>query len=329
MFENLIEKHGSSGPSLENFRRFCMVVEAGGNMAEAARREKRGNPARHHSAPNDIANDFRLAINKLEKTFGAELTKNTRRGACEVTPAGRRLYLTLTEYASALDMVGKDAEAPPEELSVACSGGGFIDWQWNPRYEAVKQQFPEVKRFTIVSRRTGQLIEMLKGAEVDIGIMDKARVPRELDKIPFSTTRFSMFVPARLTRTSLFGKKTKLNKDEISSIRFAGLEGESKHMQTLVKESAKHGYNLKIEAYFGGFPQMLNASVYGKCAAILPEDAGRGFNLDGMIVMNDLPFLKALERENVIVWNKRLANFRRYLPKAARRLKKAMLTPLP
>ena len=85
MFDKLLDIDGGRGPDLEHFRRFCMVMEAGGNMAKAAIREKKRNPARRRSAPNDIANDFRLAINRLEKTFRVELTKNTGRGACEVT----------------------------------------------------------------------------------------------------------------------------------------------------------------------------------------------------------------------------------------------------
>ena len=74
---------------------------------------------------------------------------------------------------------------------------------------------------------------------------------------------------------------------------------------------------------------MFTSLASGRFAAVLPEVAGHGLIPDNIIILKNLEFLKALNRVNAIVWNKRLAAFRQYLPLAAAAIKKALLTPLP
>jgi len=322
-FNQLIKNQGKYGPNLETLLRFCDLVEAGGNKAAAARKIK-ATPSRgrSRSALKDIENDLATAVKNLEKTFGVELTHSTGKGVVEVTPAGKRLYHVLLEYSAALESVAVDAEAMPDHLNIACSAGGFIDWQWNPRYEAIKENFPNVK-FSTVSSATGRLVEMIREAKIDLGVMDADRVPQDLDNIRLSTVRFAMFIPRRL-----LGRK-KPTRQNISNLPLAGLVGEGKYMKSLGEASIRDGYDLKFDSFFGGFPQMFTSLVSGKFAAVLPEVAGHGLMLDNIIILKDLEFLKALDRVNAIVWNKRLAAFRQYLPHAADAIKKALKTPLP
>ena len=182
--------------------------------------------------------------------------------------------------------------------------------------------FPNVK-FSTVSNTTGKLIEIIREAKIDLGVMDMDRVPQDLDKIKLSPMRFAMFIPDRL-----LGRK-KPPRQNISNLPMAGLVGEGKYMKSLGEASIRDGYDLKFDSFFGGFPQMFTSLASGRFAAVLPEVAGHGLMPDNIIILKDLEFLKPLNRVNAIVWNKRLAAFRQYLPLAADAIKKALLTPLP
>ena len=189
-----------------------------------------------------------------------------------------------------------------------------------------KQNLEELTQ-RVIELKTGSRVEAVKLEDLpdtwEQLPRPRATVPRYSNMVRSRLLRFAMFIPRRL-----LGRK-KPTRQNISNLPLAGLVGEGKYMKSLGEASIRDGYDLKFNSFFGGFPQMFTSLVSGKFAAVLPEVAGHGLMLDNIIILKDLEFLKALDRVNAIVWNKRLAAFRQYLPHAADAIKKALKTPLP
>ena len=247
MFESL----SRTGISIDRFRSFLEVVDAGG-MAHAG--------AENPSRPSQLSRQIR----ELEEAFGCALTERRGRGIV-VTAAGNRLAQILRESLKGLEDFALETRDAPLPFTLG-AGDSLLHWLVVPR---IGHAIAHVHRATatIVSLSSADVVERLLDARLDVGLVrgNEARTP--LVKRPLGVLRYALYAPKALL--------AKLSQDPgelLATLPLAVQRSEPELNARLIALAKKHR-GPRIELECETFPQACRAVQSGSCAALLPTIA--------------------------------------------------------
>lgn len=297
MFENLFAQ---SGLSLERLKTFREIVAAGGITAAA------GDDSNRQS-------QFSRQLKELERYFGVELLKRGR-GPAELTDAGQRLYEIVGHTLRALEEFRGTCAGQPIELVVG-AGESLIQWLLLPRLPGLAEAHPRLA-VTFQNLKTDEILSEVLNGGIDFGVVSRCEPHRALASAPLGTLQFRLFAPAALLpKTS----GLKLKSDILGQLPLAMLDGGTSIRQAVEQEARRIGIKLNVRLRFSSYPQLAQAVENLNVAAIMPGLAAGSLKAPSVRVVS-LPFLSALSRDVLLIWNRKTAEVRPAIAKYARLL---------
>ncbi len=245
MFEPL----GRTGLSLERLRSFLEVVKGGG-MA--------------HADGNRSPSQLSRQVRELEDAFGCALIERRGRGIV-VTAAGHQLAQIVRESFKGLEDFALEQKSAALPFTLG-AGDSLLHWLVVPR---IGHAIPRHLRATatLVSLSSGDVVERLLDAQLDVGIVRGSVVRTPLRKRSLGVLRYALYAPKRL-----LGELSRDPAELLATLPLAVQRSEPALNAGLLALAKKHG-GPQIALECETFPQACRALLGGSCAALLPTIA--------------------------------------------------------
>jgi DNA-binding transcriptional LysR family regulator len=284
MFEKLLSEHGLS---LDRLHTLCLVAEKK-NVTHAAG----GDPSRQ--------SQFSRQIHELENYFGVELIRRKGRGVT-LTEHGKILTQQAKEFFQSIQDFKNICQDVSLDINIVASNSA-LQWLLLPNADKLTEIFPHIN-FTLMHRRTSDVVDNVLDLSCDFGVTRKATVPPQLNYEYLKTIDYSLFIPKKMY--------TKLKKPNARKIleSIPVVMGMSSEIKALLKEAfTEKDFKFKKILYCSSNTQAVQSLSTEKVAVILPDMANQ--HLHGMdVVQIDLPNHK-FRTQIGLIWNPRLFKLR-------------------
>lgn len=284
MFESVFSQQGLSLDRLKTL----LDVQAAGSIAGAA------------PDSSSRQSQFSRQLRDLSEYFGSEIVKREGKGI-RLTDFGEKVAdLAFGKFRAIEDLLAESRASSQQFRIVA--GDSVLQWLVAPRLAPVKLG-KALAGFSSSNVRTGEAIHRIQEGRADFGIVRKDSVPRGLKSALLGCMRFKAVVPQRISG----GKVPTLA--QLFDLPLAVMVTDGQ-FTTRLREIARNAGRQLVPAFAcESFPQVLSAVRSGSYAAIVPALGSDSLAGDDMLTVQPDAF-RTLERELMLIWNKRVVAVR-------------------
>ena len=302
MFEALFEK---SGISLERLRTLCLIDKHGGITRAAAVFGKENVTTKQ--------SQFSRQVKDLENFFGVDLLDRDVQPH-RLTTEGKVLASIAHDALGDLEDFTQTCENRPVRLTIG-AGESLIQWMLMPNLERIRAQLQNTS-IGFLNRTTAQTIEGLLNGELDLGVVRKTALTKQLEHFHLGSFGYRLFVPKRMRKK--FGESMSIS--ELDGVRLALLEGSGEFRSSVDQLAAGAKVKLNIELECSSSTQVAYAIGSLNYAGILPEFAGKVLGQEKVSAHRLEGF--DVQRSLSVAWNPRRSESHPLIKEAANALKK-------
>ncbi len=289
MFEKLFAKRGLS---LDRMRVLLEVREAG-SIVKAAEAD----PVRQ--------SQYSRQLKELEEYFGAELTQRKGR-TIALTPAGEELASLIKEHFVVLGNFRRRLNDETVPVFIG-AGESLVHWVLVPLVVQLQKDIPGIT-LRLDNFATTEISKRLSNRDLDLGLLRADAVPPNTSRKSIGKVAYALYVPPELE--SLCGKKGVAC---LSHLPMAVLPTNTSSGRALHQAAERSGASINVRLVCNSYTGLAQALRTGAYATVLPGYAEP--HLDKQCRKIELPALKPLAREFVLVGQKRKAGLRPELEK--------------
>lgn len=291
--------------SIARLRTLCRVAEAG-SIVDAARGEA------------NAQSQFSRQIKELEEALGTPLTFRAGKGL-QLTPAGKQLALLSQNFFKGVEGIAAAAAAQAEMLRVG-AGESVLRWLILPKLREIQFAHPPLK-LELASLSTAKAIEAIHDGSLDLAVVRSDAVDASLAAEKCGKFTYILVIPRRL-----LPQRSTAGIGLIGRVPFAILAGDGRFARGVMQIAAEAGLELDIHVRADNFSLLLDALDRVDLAAVFPSAAAASLSDERFAKIN-LPQLKLLNRDLVLICHPKAAELRPVLRRATKRFCNALSEP--
>ncbi|MBT3192988.1 MAG: LysR family transcriptional regulator [Verrucomicrobia bacterium] len=283
------------GLTLDRLRHFCEIAEAG-SIKDAVDLYGRNQSS------------YSRDIQQLESFFGEPLfvQKGSSRSGKRfegLTPRGDALRHLTIEYFEALTRL-VDFRDTPGSIRIG-AGETVLQWVICAHLNLIQDAHPGVQ-ICLVNLSAAEAMRGVDQGTLDIGVVDgqaMADAPEGIQALELGAIEYALFLTPEMAEAA----KTQSEKELLSSLPLAGLDGLGPSVTTLQSVAKTDGYTLNFAVVLSSFPQVSTALRGGRLAGFLPALAEEDMKEHNLVMLRH-PYVEQLSVPISLIWSTRLAS---------------------